>query len=58
MVHPNVLRWVGIDPDVCTGFAFGLGVERMLMMRYGVDDLRSFAGNDLRFLAEFASFSA
>jgi phenylalanyl-tRNA synthetase alpha chain len=58
MVHPNVLRWVGIDPYVYTGFAFGLGVERMLMMRYGVDDLRAFAGNDLRFLAEFASFSA
>jgi phenylalanyl-tRNA synthetase alpha chain len=58
MVHPNVLRWVGIDPDVHTGFAFGLGVERMLMMRYGVNDVRAFAGNDLRFLAEFAAFSA
>jgi phenylalanyl-tRNA synthetase alpha chain len=58
MVHPNVLRWVGIDPDIYTGFAFGLGVERMLMMRYGVDDVRAFAANDLRFLAEFAAFSA
>jgi len=58
MVHPNVLRGVGIDPEVYTGFAFGLGVERMLMMRHGINDVRAFAANDLRFLAEFASFSA
>ncbi|CAN5882261.1 phenylalanine--tRNA ligase subunit alpha [soil metagenome] len=58
MVHPNVLRWVGIDPAEYTGFAFGLGVERMLMMRYGINDVRAFAGNDLRFLAQFASLSA
>ncbi len=55
MVHPKVLRGVGIDPDVYTGFAFGLGVERLLMMRYGVNDIRAFAGNDLRFLSQFAS---
>src|SRR3546814_5275116 len=50
MVHPNVLRNVGIDPERYTGFAFGLGVERFAMLRYGVDDLRSFFDNDVRFL--------
>ena len=54
MVHPNVLRWVGYDPEKYTGFAFGAGIERILMMRYGIDDIRAFAGNDLRFLREFA----
>jgi phenylalanyl-tRNA synthetase alpha chain len=54
MVHPNVLRAVGYDPEVYSGFAFGLGVERLVMMRSGVDDLRLFAGNDLRFLRQFA----
>jgi phenylalanyl-tRNA synthetase alpha chain len=54
MVHPNVLRWVGYDPERYTGFAFGAGIERILMMRYGIDDIRAFAGNDLRFLREFA----
>ncbi|MDP9365559.1 MAG: phenylalanine--tRNA ligase subunit alpha, partial [Chloroflexota bacterium] len=54
MVHPAVLRGVGYDPDRYSGFAFGLGVERMVMMKYGVDDLRAFAGNDLRFLRQFA----
>ena len=54
MVHPNVLRAVGIDPERYTGFAFGLGVERFAMLRYGVDDLRSFFDNDLRFLRQFA----
>jgi phenylalanyl-tRNA synthetase alpha chain len=58
MVHPNVLRMAGIDPEVYTGFAFGLGVERLLMMRYGVNDIRAFAGNDLRFLAEFSKLAA
>ncbi len=53
MVHPNVLRSGGIDPDVYTGFAFGLGVERFAMLRYGVVDLRSFFENDLAFLAQF-----
>ncbi|MFT4036774.1 MAG: phenylalanine--tRNA ligase subunit alpha [Thermomicrobiales bacterium] len=55
MVHPNVLRAVGYDPDEVSGFAFGLGIERLVMMRSGVDDLRAFAGNDLRFLRQFAS---
>ena len=54
MVHPNVLRNVGIDPSIYTGFAFGLGVERFAMLRYGVDDLRSFFDNDVRFLKQFA----
>ncbi len=54
MVHPNVLRNVGIDPSIYTGFAFGLGVERFAMLRYGVDDLRSFCDNDVRFLRQFA----
>ena len=54
MVHPNVLRKVGIDPERYTGFAFGLGVERFAMLRYGVDDLRSFFDNDVRFLGQFA----
>ena len=54
MVHPNVLRAVGIDPERYTGFAFGMGVERLAMLRYGVDDLRAFFENDLRFLRQFA----
>ncbi|MCA0392897.1 MAG: phenylalanine--tRNA ligase subunit alpha [Proteobacteria bacterium] len=54
MVHPNVLRAVGIDPERYTGFAFGMGVERLAMLRYGVDDLRAFFDNDLRFLWQFA----
>lgn len=53
MVHPNVLRNVGIDPDVYSGFAFGMGVERLTMLRYGVTDLRAFFENDLRFLKQF-----
>ncbi len=54
MVHPTVLRNVGIDPERYTGYAFGLGVERFAMLRYGVDDLRSFFENDVRFLKQFA----
>lgn len=53
MVHPSVLRNVGIDPEVYSGFAFGMGVERLTMLRYGVTDLRSFFENDLRFLKQF-----
>ncbi|WMN60244.1 phenylalanine--tRNA ligase subunit alpha [Pseudoalteromonas xiamenensis] len=53
MVHPNVLRSVGIDPEVYTGFAFGMGVERLTMLRYGVTDLRAFFENDLKFLNQF-----
>src|SRR4030043_2227867 len=50
MVHPEVLRRVNIDPDVYSGFAFGMGVERIPILRYGVEDIRLFYGNDLRFL--------
>jgi len=53
MVHPNVLRGVGYDPDIYTGFAFGLGVERILMLKHGIDDIRLFYGDDLRFLKQF-----
>jgi phenylalanyl-tRNA synthetase alpha chain len=54
MVHPKVFENVGIDAERYTGFAFGLGVERLAMLRYGVNDLRLFFENDLRFLAQFA----
>ncbi len=54
MVHPNVLRNVGYDPAKYSGFAFGLGVERIVMIKYGIDDIRNFYANDLRFLGEFA----
>lgn len=53
MVHPNVLKHVNIDSERYIGFAFGLGVERLAMLRYGVSDLRSFFENDLRFLKQF-----
>ncbi|HAS14068.1 MAG TPA: phenylalanine--tRNA ligase subunit alpha, partial [Idiomarina abyssalis] len=53
MVHPNVLKAVGIDSEKYTGFAFGMGVERLTMLRYGVNDLRAFFENDLRFLKQF-----
>jgi len=53
MVHPNVLRMGGYDPEVVSGFAFGMGVERVAMLRYGVDDLRLFTDNDVRFLSAF-----
>jgi len=53
MVHPKVFNAVGIDPEEFTGFAFGMGVERLAMLRYGVNDLRLFFENDLRFLGQF-----
>ena len=53
MVHPNVLKHVDIDSEKYTGFAFGLGIERLAMLRYGVNDLRLFFENDLRFLKQF-----
>jgi phenylalanyl-tRNA synthetase alpha chain len=52
-VHPNVLRMSGIDPDQWNGFAFGLGLTRLVMMRYGIDDIRHLQGGDLRFLEQF-----
>ena len=53
MVHPQVLRNVGYDPEAVTGFAFGLGVERIAMLRFGIDDIRLLYENDLRFLGQF-----
>ncbi|MCU7877474.1 MAG: phenylalanine--tRNA ligase subunit alpha [Candidatus Thiodiazotropha sp. (ex Lucinoma borealis)] len=54
MIHPEVFRHVGIDSEKYTGYAFGMGVERLTMLRYGVNDLRLFFENDLRFLKQFA----
>jgi phenylalanyl-tRNA synthetase alpha chain len=53
MVHPNVLRACGVDPETNTGYAFGMGVERLAMLRYGATDLRHFFENDLEFLRQF-----
>ena len=57
MVHPNVLRQGGIDPERYTGFAFGMGLQRVVMLRYGIDDIRQFMGGDLRFLAQIPEVS-
>jgi phenylalanyl-tRNA synthetase alpha chain len=54
MVHPQVLRNVNIDPNIYQGFAFGMGLDRLAMLRYGVNDLRLFFEGDLRFLRQFA----
>jgi phenylalanyl-tRNA synthetase alpha chain len=53
MVHPRVLERVNIDPEIYTGFAFGMGIERIPMLRYGIDDIRLFYSSDLRFLRQF-----
>ena len=53
MVHPNVLEMAGFDSKKYTGFAFGIGVERIAMLKYGVDDIRHFYTNDVRFLKQF-----
>ncbi|MDY6892858.1 MAG: phenylalanine--tRNA ligase subunit alpha [Chloroflexota bacterium] len=53
MIHPQVLRNVNYDPEIYTGFAFGLGVERMFMLKHGIEDIRHFYSNDLRFLRQF-----
>ena len=53
MVHPNVLRNCGYDPNKCTGFAFGFGIERIAMIKYGIDDIRVFYTNDLRSCKSF-----
>jgi phenylalanyl-tRNA synthetase alpha chain len=55
MVDPNVFANVGYDPERWTGFAFGMGVERIAMIKYGIDDIRLFYDSDLRFLGQFAS---
>ena len=54
MVHPEVFRHAGVDTERFTAYAFGMGVERLAMLRYGVNDLRLFFENDLRFLKQFA----
>ena len=54
MVHPNVFKSVGIDKEVYSGYAFGMGVERLTMLYYGVNDLRLFFENDYRFLKQFS----
>ncbi len=53
MIDPEVLKAVHYDPDKCSGFAFGMGIERIAMLKYGVNDLRLFFENDLRFLKQF-----
>jgi phenylalanyl-tRNA synthetase alpha chain len=53
MIHPEVFRMVGYDPEAYTGFAFGMGIERIAMLKYGIDDIRAFFENDIRFLKQF-----
>ncbi len=53
MIHPNVFKHVGIDSGKYTGFAFGMGVERIAMLKYGINDIRLFFENDIRFLRQF-----
>jgi phenylalanyl-tRNA synthetase alpha chain len=53
MVHPNVLKVGGLDTDIYTGFAFGMGVERIAMLKHGIDDIRLFYENDVRFIGQF-----
>ena len=55
MVHPNVLKMAGFDPEVYSGFAFGMGPESVAMLKYGISDIRSFYTNDVRFLKQFNS---
>jgi len=55
-VHPNVLKMAGYDPEVCSGFAFGVGIERVAMLKYGIDDIRHFYTNDLRFNKQFKRY--
>jgi phenylalanyl-tRNA synthetase alpha chain len=53
MVHPRVLARVGYDPERVTGFAWGMGIERIALIKYAIDDIRLFYANDLRFLEQF-----
>jgi phenylalanyl-tRNA synthetase alpha chain len=53
MVDPNVLTAVGYDPEIWSGYAFGMGIERIAMIRYGIGDIRNLYENDLRFVAQF-----
>jgi len=54
MVHPNVLKMSGYDPEIYSGFAFGIGIDRVAMLRYGIDDIRRIYTNDIRFLKCFS----
>jgi phenylalanyl-tRNA synthetase alpha chain len=54
LIDPAVFRFVGYDPETASGFAFGMGVERIAMLKYGIDDIRLFFQNDLRFLRQFS----
>ncbi len=56
MVHPNVLKAGGIDPEKYNGFAFGLGLDRLVMMKYGIDDIRHLQSADLRFNTQFKTY--
>jgi phenylalanyl-tRNA synthetase alpha chain len=56
MIDPNVLKMNGIDPDEYSGFAFGMGVERIAMLNFDVKDLRTYFNNDLRFLSQFKNY--
>ena len=53
MIHPNVFRAVGYDPEEVSGFAFGMGIERITMLKHQIDDIRNFFTNDVRFLRQF-----
>jgi phenylalanyl-tRNA synthetase alpha chain len=53
MIHPNVLRNCGIDPEVYSGFAFGMGIDRLGIMRHGIEDVRDYYTGDLRFVTQF-----
>ena len=53
MIHPNVLRNCGIDPEVYSGFAFGIGIDRLGVMRHGIEDIRDYYTGDLRFVTQF-----
>ena len=53
MVHPNVLRSCNIDPEIYSGFAFGIGLDRVVLTKYGINDLRILFENDIRFLSQF-----
>lgn len=54
MIHPNVLRKANIDPEEYSGYALGMGIERLAMLKYGISDIRLFSENDLRFLRQFS----
>ena len=53
MIHPNVLKYGGLDPKVYSGFAFGFGLTRLVMLKYGIDDVRLLQNGDLRFIKQF-----